>query len=53
MDPRHAVTVAERAPRGQARHYDSDHFEVYHPPLLDRLLLDQTDFLRGCFDAVA
>ncbi|WP_409435509.1 alpha/beta hydrolase [Mycobacterium sp. SMC-14] len=53
MDPRHAVTVAERAPRGQARHYDSDHFEVYHPPLLDRLLRDQTDFLRGCFDAVA
>lgn len=53
MDPRHAVTVAQRAPRGQARHYDSDHFEVYHPPLLDRLLIDQTDFLRGCFDAVA
>ncbi|MFL0178827.1 alpha/beta hydrolase [Mycobacterium sp. SMC-15] len=53
MDPRHAVTVAERAPRGQARHYDSDHFEVYHPPLLDRLLIDQTDFLRECFHAIA
>lgn len=46
MDPRHAVDVAERAPRGQAIHYDADHFAVYHPPLLDRMLADQTDFLR-------
>lgn len=53
MAPRHALTVAQRAHRGQARHYDSDHFEVYHPPLLDRLLIDQTDFLQGCFNAVA
>ncbi len=52
MDPRHAVTVAQRAPRGQALRYDSDHFELYHPPLLDTLLADQTDFLRRSFDAV-
>ena len=52
MDPRHAAAVAQRAPRGQARHYDSDHFEIYHPPLLETLLIDQTDFLRGCFDAI-
>ncbi|KKB99079.1 alpha/beta hydrolase [Mycolicibacter arupensis] len=51
MDPRHAVTVAQRAPRGQARHYDSDHFEVYHPPLLTRILADQTEFLQRSFDA--
>lgn len=46
MAPRHAVAVAQRAPRGVARHYDSDHFDVYHHPLLDTVLADQTDFLR-------
>lgn len=50
MDPRHAVTVARCAPLGEARHYDSDHFEVYHPPLLEMLLTDQTDFLRRNLD---
>ena len=52
MHPRHAVTVAQRAPLGDARYYDSDHFDVYHPPLLDTVLTDQTAFLRRCFDAV-
>ena len=46
MDPRHAVDVARRAPHGEARHYDGDHFDVYHQPLLDALLSDQTAFLR-------
>lgn len=46
MDPRHAEDVAHRAPRGQMRHYDGDHFEIYHRPLLDELLIDQTAFLR-------
>jgi hypothetical protein len=50
MDPRHAVTVAKRAPLGEVRNDDSDHFEVYHQPLLDRLLADQTDFLRRHLD---
>lgn len=52
MDPRHAVTVAQRAPLGETRYYDSDHFEVYHPPLLDTLLADQVDFLHRSFNAV-
>jgi pimeloyl-ACP methyl ester carboxylesterase len=46
MNPRHATRVAERAPRGTATHYDADHFDVYHPPLVDQILDDQTTFLR-------
>ena len=46
MDPRHAEEIGHRAPRGIVRHYDGDHFQIYHPPLLDRLLNDQTHFLR-------
>lgn len=46
MDPRHAEDVAAAAPRGTARHYDLDHFEIYHPPLLGELLADQTAFLQ-------
>jgi pimeloyl-ACP methyl ester carboxylesterase len=46
MDPRHAEDVARSAPLGEVRHYDGDHFEVYHRPLLDHLLTDQTEFLQ-------
>lgn len=46
MDPRHAEETARTAPCGVARHYDGDHFQVYHPPLLAELLVDQTDFLQ-------
>jgi hypothetical protein len=46
MDPRHAEDVARRAPHGEARYYDGDHFDVYHQPLLGDLLTDQTAFLR-------
>jgi uncharacterized protein len=46
MDPRHAEEIGSRAPRGIVRCYDGDHFQIYHPPLLDELLADQTDFLR-------
>lgn len=46
MNPRHAEDVARRAPLGEMRHYDGDHFEVYHRPLLDNMLIDQTIFLR-------
>jgi pimeloyl-ACP methyl ester carboxylesterase len=46
MDPQRACDIACRAPRGEARHYDADHFDVYHPPLLAQLLTDQTDFLQ-------
>jgi fermentation-respiration switch protein FrsA (DUF1100 family) len=46
MDPRYAEAVARRAPKGIARHYDSDHFAIYHAPLVHRVLADQTAFLR-------
>jgi hypothetical protein len=46
MDPGYAVRAADLAPRGVARRYDSDHFEIYHPPLVSTVLADQTDFLR-------
>jgi pimeloyl-ACP methyl ester carboxylesterase len=46
MDPAYAVLVARRAPRGVARHYDSDHFAIYHPPLVSQVLADQTAFLQ-------
>ena len=46
MDPEYAAEVARRAPRGVARHYDSDHFAIYHPPLVPHVLADQTAFLQ-------
>jgi pimeloyl-ACP methyl ester carboxylesterase len=46
MDPRHAEDVARSAPYGEARYYGGDHFDVYHQPLLDDLLTDQTAFFR-------
>jgi fermentation-respiration switch protein FrsA (DUF1100 family) len=46
MDPAYAALVARRAPRGVARHYDSDHFAIYHPPLVASVLADQTAFLQ-------
>jgi pimeloyl-ACP methyl ester carboxylesterase len=50
IDPKYVVSVARRAPRGVVRHYDSDHFEIYHPPLVDRVLADQTAFLTEHLD---
>lgn len=46
MDPRHAEEVASAAPCGVVRHYDGDHFQIYHQPLLADLLADQTAFLQ-------
>jgi len=46
MDTRHAEEIAATASRGVVRHYNGDHFEIYHPPLLDALLADQTIFLQ-------
>jgi hypothetical protein len=46
MDPRHAEEVAAGAPRGVVRHYEGDHFQIYHPPLLGEPLADQTAFLQ-------
>lgn len=53
MDPRYAALAAARAPRGVARHYDSDHFAIYHPPLVERVLADQTAFLTEHLDVRA
>jgi pimeloyl-ACP methyl ester carboxylesterase len=50
MDPKYAELVARRAPRGVARHYESDHFAIYHPPLVSRVLDDQTTFLQEHLD---
>jgi uncharacterized protein len=46
MNPSHAEDVAAGAPRGVVRHYEGDHFQIYHPPLLGVLLADQTAFLQ-------
>ena len=46
MDPAIAVRAAHVAPRGQAIHYAADHFEVYHPPIVERVVGDQVRFLR-------
>jgi hypothetical protein len=53
MDPKYAELVARRARRGIARHYDSDHFAIYHPPLVSRVLADQTAFLQEHLDVRA
>jgi pimeloyl-ACP methyl ester carboxylesterase len=53
MDPAYAELAARRAPRGVARHYDSDHFAIYHPPLVGQVLADQTAFLREHLDVRA
>lgn len=53
IDPKYVELTAQRAPRGTARHYDSDHFEIYHPPLVQQALDDQTAFLRENLDVGA
>ncbi|SEH70318.1 Alpha/beta hydrolase family protein [Mycolicibacterium rutilum] len=53
MDPAYAELVARRAPRGRARHYAADHFEIYHPPQVTAALADQTAFLQEHLDVCA
>jgi pimeloyl-ACP methyl ester carboxylesterase len=53
IDPEYVEETARRAPRGIARHYDSDHFEIYHPPVVHQVLADQTAFLREHLDVDA
>jgi fermentation-respiration switch protein FrsA (DUF1100 family) len=50
MDPAIAVRVASEAPRGIAKHYPADHFEVYHPPMVERLVADQIAFFTQHLD---
>ncbi|GAB3929552.1 alpha/beta fold hydrolase [Kribbella albertanoniae] len=37
--------VAAKAPRAELKHYDADHFTVYHPPAVDQIVADQIRFL--------
>jgi pimeloyl-ACP methyl ester carboxylesterase len=53
VDPRCAAMLARRAPNGVARHYDSDHFAIYHPPLVSDVLADQTAFLKEHLDVAS
>jgi pimeloyl-ACP methyl ester carboxylesterase len=53
IDPKYVELVARRAPRGEAHHYDSDHFQIYHPPLVEQALADQTAFLMEHLDVGA
>jgi len=50
MDPAIALRVAERAPRGRAIRYPTDHFQVYHPPFVERIVADQIAFLTEHLD---
>jgi dienelactone hydrolase len=44
--PRPAVKAAARAPRGEIRHYDAGHFDIYVGPTFEIAVSDQVDFLR-------
>jgi dienelactone hydrolase len=43
--PGAAALAAERAPRGEALHYDGRHFDIYVDELFERTVADQTAFL--------
>jgi pimeloyl-ACP methyl ester carboxylesterase len=43
--PRIIERVAAQAPRAELRHYDADHFTVYHPPAVAQIVADQLRFL--------
>ncbi|UGT61818.1 alpha/beta fold hydrolase [Nocardia asteroides] len=46
IDPALAETVAAAVPQAVVKHYDTDHFGVYHPPIVERIVQDQIGFLR-------
>lgn len=45
IDPASVPMAAASAPNSTVRHYPADHFDVYHPPLRDRIIADQIEFL--------
>jgi hypothetical protein len=47
IDPAIAGRVAATAPRAVLKHYDADHFTVYHPPAVEQIVADQIDFLTA------
>jgi hypothetical protein len=40
-----AEKVAQRAPRGESRHYPIGHFDIYTGEWFERAVADQTEFL--------
>ena len=50
MNPAIALRVASEAPLGRAIRYPTDHFQVYHPPFVDRIVADQIAFLTEHLD---
>ncbi|GAA2126748.1 alpha/beta hydrolase [Glycomyces algeriensis] len=45
ISPRIAERVADKASRAELKHYDADHFTIYHPPAVDQAIADQIRFL--------
>lgn len=45
IDPAIAGRVAATAPHAVLKHYEADHFTVYHPPVVEQIVADQIDFL--------
>jgi uncharacterized protein len=43
----YVARVVDRAPRAELRRYAASHFEMYHGETLNRVLRDQTEFLRS------
>ncbi|MEV6323957.1 alpha/beta fold hydrolase [Nocardia sp. NPDC051787] len=46
IDPAIVEQVAATVPGAVLEHYDADHFTVYHPPIVERIVADQIAFLR-------
>lgn len=46
MDPKISPRAAKLAPKGKALHCPTDHFEVYHFPMVETIVADQVQF-RG------
>ena len=44
--PRPALKAAGLAPRGEARRYEGEHFEIYVGELFERIVADQVEFLE-------
>lgn len=47
IDPAIVGRVAAAAPGAVLKHYDADHFTVYHPPVVEQIVADQIDFLTA------
>ena len=49
-EPRDRPQGRGEAPLGRAIRYPTDHFQVYHPPFVDRIVADQIAFLTEHLD---